>query len=29
MKLPSQEEQKAAIHAEIADVDNDYTYYLK
>ena len=29
MKLPSKEEQKAAIHAEIADVDNDYTYYLK
>lgn len=29
MKLPSKEEQKAAIHAEIYDCENDYSNYIK
>ncbi len=28
MKLPSEAEQKAAVHAEIYDTENDYTTYL-
>jgi lipopolysaccharide cholinephosphotransferase len=29
MKLPSEEERKAAVHAEIYDTDKKYTEYLK
>lgn len=29
MKLPSEEQQKAAVHAMIFDVDKDYTEYIK
>lgn len=29
MKLPSEEQQKAAVHAMIYDVNNDYTKYIK
>jgi lipopolysaccharide cholinephosphotransferase len=28
MKLPSEEQQKVAIHADIYDVENDYKFYL-
>lgn len=29
MKLPSKEQQKAAVHAMIFDTEKDYTEYLK
>ena len=29
MKLPSEEERQASVHAMIFDVDRDYTYYIK
>ena len=29
MKLPSEEQQKAAVHAMIFDVNKDYTEYIK
>lgn len=29
MRLPSEEQQKAAVHAYIFDVENDYTAYIK
>ena len=29
MKLPSKEQQEAAVHAMIFDVDKDYTVYIK
>ena len=29
MKLPSKEQQEAAVHAMIFDVDKDYTEYIK
>lgn len=29
MKLPSTEAQKAAVHAMIFDVENDYSHYLR
>lgn len=29
MKLPSEEQQRAAVHAMIFDVNKDYTEYIK
>jgi hypothetical protein len=28
MKMPSKEEQKAAVHATVFDTDKDYTFYV-